>query len=268
MCVECGGGGGGGCARLIHACDAGVQEFSNRIASSLHPNSILLNSPVRSITQTPNDCMVESARGSFKCNRVIVSIPTPLYREITFAPPLPSPKTKLASSTRLGCYGKSICVYSRPWWRDGGLCGLLQSSTGPAGVFRDTSVESKGHFSITCFMVGQPAREWGRLSKVERDKAVLDQIQKGFGKFAKVEQPLEIVEQRWQNEQWSQGCPCPVMPPGVMSEVGHALREAVGRVHFVGTETAFEWKGYMDGALRSGERGAKEVLRELGKAKL
>jgi monoamine oxidase len=246
----------------------GTQEFSKRIAAALKPNSILLNSPVREIRHDGNGCYVESARGSFTCKRVIISIPTPLYREITFSPPLPAAKAKLATSTKLGCYGKAICVYDRPWWRDGNLCGLLQSATGPAGVFRDTSVEKNSHFSITCFMVGEPARQWGRLGKVERDKMVLDQIEKGFGQFAKVEKPNEIVEQRWQNEQWSQGCPCPVMPPGVMTELGGVLRDSVGKLHFVGTETAYEWKGYMDGAVRSGERGAKEVLAALEKARL
>lgn len=72
----------------------------------------------------------------------------------------------------------------------------------------------------------------------------------------------------WVEEQWSQGCPCPAMPPGVMTDFGHVLRTPHGKVHFVGTETSFEWKGYMEGAARSGERGAKEVIRCFNQAKL
>ena len=41
---------------------------------------------------------------------------------------------------------------------------------------------------------------------------------------------------------------------------GHALREPVGRIHWAGTETSTYWNGYMDGAIRSGERAAAEVL--------
>ena len=246
----------------------GVQEFSKRIAGELNEGSILLNSPVREIRQTEGKVFVDSARGSFWCKQVIVSVPTPLYKEIKFDPPLPAAKIRLSESTKLGCYGKSTCVYRSPWWRQAGFCGLLQSSTGPAGVMRDTSIEVSNHYSLTCFMVGEPARQWGQLSKQERDKAVLAQIEMGFGKYTTVEQPIEIIEQQWIKEQWSQGCPCPVMPPGVMTEVGHALRSSAGRVHFVGTETAFEWKGYMDGAVRSGERGAEEVLQKLNASKL
>ena len=62
---------------------------------------------------------------------------------------------------------------------------------------------------------------------------------------------------------YSQGCPCPVAPPNLMSDVGKALRAPFEAIHFVGTETSFEWKGYMEGAIRSGERGAAEVTAEL-----
>ena len=38
-----------------------------------------------------------------------------------------------------------------------------------------------------------------------------------------------------------------------------ALREPVGRLHWAGTETATEYAGYMEGAVESGERVAREV---------
>ena len=44
---------------------------------------------------------------------------------------------------------------------------------------------------------------------------------------------------------------------------GPALRRPVGRSHWAGTETSTYWNGYMDGAVRSGERAASEVLAEL-----
>lgn len=58
------------------------------------------------------------------------------------------------------------------------------------------------------------------------------------------------------------------MGPGGLTKFEHVLRAPVGRIHFVGTETAFEWKGYMEGAVRSGERGAQEVLLSMNKANL
>lgn len=38
------------------------------------------------------------------------------------------------------------------------------------------------------------------------------------------------------------------------------LREPVGRIHWAGTETSPVMNGFIDGAVRSGERAAREVL--------
>jgi monoamine oxidase len=43
-------------------------------------------------------------------------------------------------------------------------------------------------------------------------------------------------------------------------DFGAALRVPCGLVHWAGTETSTYWNGYMDGAVRSGERAAAEVL--------
>jgi monoamine oxidase len=41
---------------------------------------------------------------------------------------------------------------------------------------------------------------------------------------------------------------------------GPALAEPVGRIHWAGAETASAWNGYMEGAVESAERAAREVL--------
>ena len=268
----------------------GTQSFSKGLANELPPDSVVFMSPVRHIQQKGGSVRIISARGIYEASRVVVSVPTPLYKEISFDPPLPPEKVQLAQTTRLGDYCKSIVFYKTPWWRDYDLCGLTQSCHGPFAVTRDTSVDADGHYSLTCFVVGDPARHWMTLPRSERDEAVLAQLRKLFGRFAKVEEPIEIVEQIWKNEQCkyqptvfrvfmhmlnpyvrrlgSQGCPCPVMGPGGLTDLEHVLRAPAGRVHFVGTETAYEWKGYMEGAVRSGERGAQEVLLAMNKARL
>jgi len=51
-----------------------------------------------------------------------------------------------------------------------------------------------------------------------------------------------------------------VCPPGVLTSFKTVWRNAIGRVHWAGTETATVWPGYMEGAVRSGERAAQEVI--------
>lgn len=56
------------------------------------------------------------------------------------------------------------------------------------------------------------------------------------------------------------------MRPGVLAgEAGKSISEPFGNIHFVGTETSPIWRGYMDGAVRSGVRGGKEVIAALDK---
>ncbi len=213
---------------------------------------------------------MSTGRGDIHCRRVIVSVPTPLYKEITFEPPLPAAKEQLGRANKLGCTFKVMLLYAQPWWRAGGLCGLMQSFEGPVCVTRDSSIDETGNYSLTCFAGGQPGRDLLSLTQEQRRDAVVSHIRRVFGPFITktVPEPLAVTDHLWIQDQWSQGCPCPAAPPGAMTTFGHALRTPHQRVHFVGTETAFEWKGYMDGAIRSGERGAEEVIRALSQPRL
>jgi monoamine oxidase len=48
--------------------------------------------------------------------------------------------------------------------------------------------------------------------------------------------------------------------PGTLTRYGALLRAPFGRVHWAGTETATISHGAIDGAVRSGERAAAEIL--------
>ena len=78
-----------------------------------------------------------------------------------------------------------------------------------------------------------------------------------FGRRAA--RPRALIEHNWSDEPWTRGCYAGYMPPGVWSDFGEALRAPVGRIHWAGTETSEVFNGYMDGAVRSGERAAREV---------
>ena len=71
--------------------------------------------------------------------------------------------------------------------------------------------------------------------------------------------PMAFVERDWSAEPWTRGCYGAHLPPGAWTQVGAALREPAGPIHWAGTETAERWCGYIDGAITSGERAATEV---------
>ncbi|CAL5871359.1 uncharacterized protein PFLUO_LOCUS5609 [Penicillium psychrofluorescens] len=246
----------------------GSQQLSLGLAKLLRPGSLILKSPVQQIQQAPTGVLVSTARGEILAKRVIVTVPTPLYRLINFYPPLPEAKIELSQKNRLGYTNKVMLLYDRPWWRDAGLCGLLQSFKGPVAVSRDSSVDETGQFSLTCFTVGQPGRQLSKLRQHDRYERVKQHIRKLFGAYTSVPEPINISEHEWTMDQWAQGCPCPASPPEVLSKLDEAMRATHGKIHFAGTETAYEWKGYMDGAISSGKRAAQETIVALTQSKL
>ncbi|PIG79771.1 hypothetical protein AARAC_003313 [Aspergillus arachidicola] len=229
----------------------GTQSIAEGLAASMPQGTIRMGTAVRSIIQTSDGVDVYSTAGHvFRARKVIVAFSTPLYKKINFEPPLPPRKASL----------QAVVERKRP------LRGLSVLSRAAAAT-RDTSDDSRSYFRLTSFIAGQPGREWSRLPAVERKAAVLKQLALMFSSD-EARSPVEYIEQQWSSEEWSLGCPCPYTPPTVLTKEGDCLTEPHGHVHFVGTETAVEWKGYMEGALTAGIRGAREVVRLLGGVKI
>jgi monoamine oxidase len=95
--------------------------------------SVLINSPVRSISQYDGDKVtVSTSTGiTYKAKKVIIANPTNTYTEIKFSAPLPAAKRALVSTTKPGIYAKVILTYTKPWWREAGLVGKFTSLVGP-----------------------------------------------------------------------------------------------------------------------------------------
>jgi monoamine oxidase len=158
----------------------------------------------------------------------------------------------------MGAVIKCHAVYETPFWREAGLNGRTESDTGPCRITCDNSFPAEDAGVLTGFILGSDAREWGRREKGDRERAVLECFARYFGE--KALNPLGYAETDWGAEVYSRGGYAGVPTPGVLLDHGPALQEPVGRIHWAGAETASEWSGYMEGAVASGERAAREVL--------
>ncbi|KAH8669710.1 amine oxidase B [Tricladium varicosporioides] len=247
----------------------GTQSISHGLAGLLKPGSIILSAPIVKVQDTASGVIATTRNGDkYRSKRVILSVPTPLYKDITFEPPLSGTKLTFSSGTQLGYYSKVILCYSKPWWSDFDSCGLSISYLEPCGVVRDSSVSVDDQYSLTCFIGGEPGRKWSKLPQHERRAQVLQQVSRLYGNTEEAFFPIEIFEQEWTKEEWSKGAPCPVTSPGLLTKARKGLVEPVGNLHFVGTETSDVWSGYMEGAVRSGSRGAEEVISSLNSVPL
>lgn len=242
---------------------SGTQSIAKGMADLIGHENIHFSSPVSSIEQSKSGVAVRTTTGKvIKAKKVIISIPSAMLKELTFSPPLPKRAQEVYNNTKLGHYNKAIVFYSKPWWRDGGFNGFFMDFRGPACVVRDTSFDDEGIYGFTCFVNGKPGEEWSKQSPETRRKVILDQLAHAFDS-SEAYNPLEFVEQIWQNEEFSRGALAPVTKIGHLAKYRDIYGKPVGNIHFVGTEYATHWKGYLEGALTSGHAGAKEVIEAL-----
>ena len=256
---------GGTLDRLV-ATSGGAQESrleggSQRLASLLADqlsDVVRLGAPVTAIRQDDQVVDVTHDGGGVKAGRAIVAIPPTLAGRIRYSPPLPPLRDQLTQQVPMGYVTKVQIAYPEPFWRAEGLSGSVFSLDDEVSVIFDNSPPDLSCGVLLGFLEGAHARRAGKLPPEERRELVLSVFAKFFGPRAA--DPEEYVERDWAAEEWSRGCYGGRFGTGVWTGYGEALREPIGRIHWAGTETAEVWNGYMDGAIRSGERAAREVL--------
>src|SRR4051794_16763810 len=238
----------------------GSQQIALRIAAQLG-RRVVLRSPVRKITQSGGRVTVVSDRYNVRCRKGIVAIPPTLAGRIDYHPILPPQRDPLTQRYGKGTLTKVAAVYDKPFWRDKGLTGQAVSIDGLVSATFDDSPQSGAPGVIFGFVGGDSARTYQRMSPQEGRDKVLGEFAGFFGEEAR--NPTAFFDTRWTTEQWSRGCPVGIAGPGTLLAYGDQLRAPVGAIHWAGTETSTYWNGYMDGAVRSGQRAAKEVLDQL-----
>jgi monoamine oxidase len=236
--------------------DGGVWQLAGKMAQELGP-AVVLNAQVKSIAQDETGVTVATAAGAWRGRQVIVTAPPAIAARIDYAPALPALRDGLSQRMPLGNVIKVHIAYARPFWREQGLTGLVISDRTEFGPWFDHSPPKGGGGSLVGFFDGGPAQRWADRPAAERRAQVLKDIALYLGEAAL--SPTEYLEEVWNRAPLHRGGYVSVPPPGVLTAFGPALRASVGRIHWAGTETAEAWVGYIDGAIRSGERAAKEV---------
>jgi monoamine oxidase len=239
----------------------GSQLLSLRAAEALG-DDVVLGAPVRTIVHGGDGGVRVGADGADAAGRrAIVAIPPTLAARIAYDPPLPGHRDQLTQRMAQGTVAKCMAIYDEPFWRADGLTGQATSDAGPVRVTFDNSPPDGRPGVMLGFLEGRHARRAGRMAAHDRRRMVVDCFARLFGPRAAT--PDGYVERLWAEEEWTRGCYGAAMPTGAWTEFGDAVRAPIGRLHWAGAETATVWSGYMDGAVRSGERAAAEALAAL-----
>jgi monoamine oxidase len=241
----------------------GSVRIAQAVADALG-DRVRLASPVRAVGQGDTGVRVTLRSGEvLEGSQVVVTLPPTLAGRLDYAPALPSWRDQLTQRLPAGSVVKVYAAYDEPFWRADGLNGQAASDTGPVKVTFDNSPPEGRPGVLMGFLEGADARAWVRRPAPERREAVLACFGRYFGPRALT--PHEYLERDWTAEEFTRGCYGAHFTPGVWTAYGHALREPVGRVHWAGAECSPVWNGYMEGAVRSGEQAARDVLAALAR---
>lgn len=259
----------GGGIRFLNAFEGGAQQWridggAHLLCSALAERlgeRVWLRQPVCAIDQDGDEVVVHSVsdadgtRSEFRADKVVVAIPPLLAQGIEFRPALRWPRA--TPKTGRGCAVKVHLSYPEPVWRDHGLSGWSVSAHGPLLSTVDDSPPDESAGVLTGFVTGKAAATFSALSSEGQRDAVLAHARR---LFPQLPPPTRCSVTNWLTEKYSKGCYAALFGTGDWLRLGPTLTEPHGHVHWAGTETSVEFFGLMEGAIRSGQRVASELI--------
>jgi monoamine oxidase len=235
----------------------GTQQIALRMAAALG-DRVSLSAPVRRIERGDGATIVHTDTGATRARAVVMAIPPEHRFGIAFEPALPQQFDELPAHWPQGNLSKAYVAYDTPFWRADGRSGEALSDDGPVFITFDVSPSDDGPGILLGFA---DARTFDPLDADKRKEVALDCFAALFGDAAR--SPIDYVDHCWSAEEFAPGGPTAAVPPGSWTRYGQWLRKPVDGIFWAGTETADEWTGFLDGAVRSGQRAAVEVAEYL-----
>lgn len=199
-------------------------------------------------------CSSGGKRHTVEADRVICTLPYSVIREMIFEPAWSHEKMRAIQSIYMGPVARVFAqTKSRFWERDGrnGFATVDQ----PMEIWSPTFKEPGTRGIVMSYVYENLAVKYSEMSESKQIKTSLDlyeQIHPGF------KQEFESATTwSWLKDPYARGAYMVTLPGQFRTVVQH-LATPVGRLHFAGEHTS-PWPGWMQGALHSGLRAAREV---------
>lgn len=236
----------GGSSSLIHALEKHMKD------DIIHTSRAVL-----AIHEKGDEIYVECKDLTYKATTVVSTLPPNLLiSNIDIKPTLPTSLLDISAKTHTWM-GESIKVglrFEEPFWRDKNMSGTIFSNVGPIPEMYDHSNDEDNYYALKGFLNGN----YFSISKKERLNIVLNQLRKYYGN--QVDQFTTYEEVVWRNEPFTYTDYDDHILPHQNN--GHPLFSNSylnGKLFISGSETAAQFPGYMEGAIRS----AKHISEQL-----
>ena len=204
---------------------------------------IRLGSPVRSIEDGGDVVGVTTRDGdSYSAGAVVLATPLNTWSDISFSPALSEAKAAAAAEKHAG---QSVKVWA-----------LVKNVEGNFyGVGWDTALK----WVATEYTVAEGSLLVGfGCSPDDLDVTNPDEVARAIKEFLPDAEVVATDAHDWNADEFSQGT-WMAYRPGQVMRFATALQEPEGRVTFAGSDLASGWAGWIDGAIESGSRAAREV---------
>ena len=204
---------------------------------------IRLGSPVRSIEDGGDVVRVTSRGGdSYSASAVVLASPLNTWSDISFSPALGEAKAAAAAEKHAG---QSVKVWA-----------LVKNVEGNFyGVGWDTVLK----WVATEYTVAEGSLLVGfGCSPDDLDVTNPDEVARAIKEFLPDAEVVATDAHDWNADEFSQGT-WMAYRPGQVMRFATALQEPEGRLTFAGSDLASGWAGWIDGAIESGSRAAREV---------
>lgn len=229
----------------------GLDKLISSLASKLAPDTIILNEKVTAISSEDSLVCVETSKNSYTSDYVVSTLAPRLACEnIMYVPPLDDAikQTMLNTPTWMGHTAKCVIEFKEAFWKQDGLSGFVFSHIGPLGEIHDASTDDKP--ALFGFL-----QHLASTDNIEKD--VREQMKRLFE--SKSEFITKIYFTDWRQEEFSS---THHDHKGLSShpEYGLNLQHFDNKLFFIGTETAYDNGGYLEGAVVSAQEVAKKLI--------
>ncbi|MCR5856519.1 FAD-dependent oxidoreductase [Mesorhizobium sp. J428] len=238
-------------ARTMHA-------LAEDLAAELG-DRVRLSTPARGIVWSEGDVSVATPSGTIEALAAIVALPPSMAARIDYAPALPAPLAHALSVWRSGFVIKLFIRYSRAFWLDKGLSGVVMFRE-PAGLFAcDTGTPERP--ALTGFIGGPSALAWRERGESGIREDFLAFLTDALGPEAAA--PLDMLVRDWSYDQWSGGAYSDLIMDMNARDAEAVISAGIGPLHFACSEISPEYPGYVEGAIVAGRRAAG-AARDIG----
>jgi polyamine oxidase len=226
-----------------------------------------LGHDVRAVELTGDGVIVRAQAGGrtirVRGSHVVCTVPLGVLkrRRVHFTPALPAEKTELINQTGFGNIEKVAMVFAEPFWHDLTHTHILHVARGGELAFPWWIDMQRTHRvpALVAFNGGPFARGLHRMTPDQRLASALTQLTEILGR--PVPQPLAWTATDWMGDPYACGSYSAMLTGRTPADLEKLAAPVGGRLLFAGEATSRARHATADGAMSSGLREAKRLLR-------